>query len=76
MRPFLTQINELKHVLIRRYSREANLIDISVEGLAAMLADAHRDGWEKGHDLIPLNPEQTFLEYQEAVEGMCAEVKH
>lgn len=48
------------------------MIDISVEGLTAMLADAHREGWEKGHDLIPHNPEQTFLEYQEAV-GACVQ---
>lgn len=37
------------------------MIAISIEGLAAMLADAHRDGLENGHDLIPLNQEQTFL---------------
>ena len=53
------------------------MIAISIEGLAAMLASAHSDGWEEGHNLCPHDPEQTFLSYQEAVEGMCSEnVKH
>ena len=50
------------------------MIALSIESL--VLADAHREGWEKGHDMIPHDPEQTFLEYQEAIEGMCTEVKH
>ena len=53
------------------------MIAISVEDLASMLADAHRQGWEQGHDLYPHDPQKIFLEYHEAVEGMCTnEVKH
>ena len=53
------------------------MIGISIEGLAAMLADAYREGWEQGRNLCPYDPEQTFLECLEQVEGMCGdEVRH
>lgn len=54
------------------------MISISIEGLAAMLAEAYTEGHEAGHMLIPPpEPETLFLEYQAAVEGMCDNhVKH
>ena len=51
-------------------------INISIESLASMLADAHQEGWNKGHDMIPSDPRETFLEYHGLVEGMCEEIRH
>lgn len=53
------------------------MLELSAESLAAMLANAYQEGWNKGHDLIPIDPRETFLECLEAVEGMCTEeAKH
>ena len=50
---------------------------LTIEQLAAMLADAHREGWEQGYALCSHDPEQTFLEYQAAIEEMCTDkAKH
>lgn len=46
-------------------------INISIESLAAMLAEAHRDGWEDGRNLCPHDPQAVYLEYQDAVERLC-----
>ena len=54
------------------------MIQISEEGLAALLSSAFKEGWQQGHDLLPEpDPAITFLEYQKAVEYMCADtVRH
>ena len=53
------------------------MIAINEEGLAAMLLQAHQEGWEKGHDLIPLEPELTYIAYQKFVDGMTGpETRH
>ena len=53
------------------------MISMTEECLASMLSTAHEEGWAKGHDMIPLEPEQTFIAYQELVEGLISqEVRH
>ena len=53
------------------------MISMTEECLASMLSTAHEEGWSKGHDMIPLEPELIYLVYQELVEGMTSpEVRH
>ena len=50
---------------------------MSEESLAALLLQAHEEGWSKGHDMTPLEPELTYIAYQELVEGMTSpETRH
>jgi len=50
---------------------------ISAEQLANMLASAHHDGWEQGHDMIPEpNADECFLFYLSSVEDMCHSSRH
>ena len=53
------------------------MISMSEECLASMLSTAHEEGWAKGHDMIPLEPELVYIAYHEIVEGLTSqEVRH
>lgn len=53
------------------------MIAMSEESLASLLLQAHEDGYTKGYDMLPLEPELTYIAYQEIVEGMASqEVRH